>query len=81
MKISANVAAAKGKAMTQLEIWLIGALVLVHLLGAWLMYAMAEEGYGYHIVNDRKALWGTTCFLLWEGIVLWTVFTMKETRK
>ena len=68
-----------GNKMTEIYLW--AALALVHLAGAWLMYALAEQEYGFHFVNNRKGLWFFTCFFLWEGVVLYTIFTLTEPKE
>lgn len=67
--------------MTMTETWLTAALVLVHLCGFWLMFALVEEHYGKYTVAQNKVMWALLCFFIWEGVCLWTMFEKTDPKR
>jgi hypothetical protein len=66
------------KAVIVTYLW--AALAFVHLLGAWMMYSLCEEYFGLVAVAKHKVSFSVTCFLCWEFVAVYIIFT-EPTKK
>ncbi len=65
--------------MTEAYLW--AALALMHLLGAWLSYAIFEDWIDRQYRKHTPAFDFALCFLIWELIALWVIFEKTTPKK